>query len=505
MIYSIKALIYLGAVSSFMLFVTRPMLAGVVSKEKLGQWAIIWLTMTAVAFLIPNYWLMVFCLAVIVSFASRVEPNNAALFLLAAAAVPMVGKDIPGLLGINRLLAPTPQFIFAAILLLPLYLMNKQKEKLKYADIAVYAFFALTTFLTLRDSSVTNMLRTAVQFFVAVFLPYYAMSRMRGTVEDFRHLVMAFVFPMLALAGEGLFELVRDWHLYGHLPAFWGIPDVQGQKLYRDGLLRSYGLAFGPIVFGYMFMVAAGLLLSVHSSRFRGNSRYILLGILGAGLVSTVSRGPMVGLAAILLVYLLFSDSKFKNFGRLALIGLFLFVPLMFTSVGQGLLSYVPFIGDVDAGNTSYRVRLFENSMTVILRNPLFGSVNYLETPEMLEMVQGQGIIDLVNSYIQIALEYGFVGVLLFVSIFLSVLRGLRRSIRALPLEDVELRQMGVGLMATLCGVLVTIATVSSLGFIPLLYWSLAGLGGAYIRMVERRLEEAAPENDEWVPAYASG
>jgi len=501
----LKNLIVVGFLSTVMFFATRPMLTGVVTAARLQSWAIIWLAVASIVFLVPNFWLMLIALAATVIVSRRAEPNSAVLFCLIITAAPMIGRDIPGFFGINRFLAPSPHMLFAVLLLLPVYMMKRSGTRLKYADIAVYFYFALTTLLTLRDSSVTNMLRTGTLFFFSVLLPYYAMSRVPKSVDDFQHIILAFVFPLFGLAALGMVELLLNWHLYSAVPRFWGIDGRMGQKLYRDGLLRSYGPAFGPIVFGYIFMVGASLLLSIRATHFRGYHRYILLGILGAGLVSTVSRGPMAGLAVAFLVYLMFSEAKFRTFGRLALIGLFFFIPLTFTSVGQGLISYLPFVGEVDAGNTTYRVRLFENSMTVIARNPLLGSVNYLETPEMLELIQGQGIIDLVTSYIQVALEYGFVGLFLFVSVFLSVLRGLRRCIKALPAEEVELKQLGIGLFATLCGILVTIATVSSLSFIPLLYWSLAGLGGGYIRMVEKRLQEIAPAKEEWVPAYASG
>jgi hypothetical protein len=48
-------------------------------------------------------------------------------------------------------------------------------------------------------------------------------------------------------------------------------------------------------------------------------------------------------------------------------------------------------------------------------------------------------------------------------------------------------------LLATLIGILVIIFTVSSITFIPVVYWSIAGLGVAYIQMV-RRLH-AAPRS----------
>lgn len=52
-------------------------------------------------------------------------------------------------------------------------------------------------------------------------------------------------------------------------------------------------------------------------------------------------------------------------------------------------------------------------------------------------------------------------------------------------------------LLATLIGILVIIFTVSSITFIPVVYWSVAGLGVAYIQMVRRLHNSQAMELTE--------
>lgn len=69
----------------------------------------------------------------------------------------------------------------------------------------------------------------------------------------------------------------------------------------------------------------------------------------------------------------------------------------------------------------------------MIQRNPLFGSFDFRNTPEMQSMIQGEGIIDIVNTYINLALRVGLVGLTLFVGFFVSILFGLRKALRAFP------------------------------------------------------------------------
>jgi O-antigen ligase len=107
----------------------------------------------------------------------------------------------------------------------------------------------------------------------------------------------------------------------------------------------------------------------------------------------------------------------------------------------------------------------------------------------MQEMIQGQGIIDIVNTYLQISLNYGLVGLGLFAGFFLAVLSGLHQCKKIISDKTSELYLLGRSLIATLTAVLVIIFTVSSIVTIPVIYWSLAGLGVAYISIVKRTQE----------------
>ncbi len=77
----------------------------------------------------------------------------------------------------------------------------------------------------------------------------------------------------------------------------------------------------------------------------------------------------------------------------LGLIGLIV-LPLILLLPGTGkIVELLPYVGESSQqANISYRERLFENSLIVINRNPWFGSIDYLKTPEMEAMRQGQGM-----------------------------------------------------------------------------------------------------------------
>ena len=81
-----------------------------------------------------------------------------------------------------------------------------------------------------------------------------------------------------------------------------------------------------------------------------------------------------------------------------------------------------------------------------------------------------------------------FTGLSLYVSFFALTMLGIYRAMRSLQDRDGEEYLLGRALLATLVGILVTIFTVSSITIIPLVYWSVAGLGVAYAQMVRKNV-----------------
>jgi len=210
--------------------------------------------------------------------------------------------------------------------------------------------------------------------------------------------------------------------------------------------------------------------------------------LLLAGLVAPLSRGPWVGAVCIFTVFILTGKRALSRFAQFTISGVIALAVLSALPGGERIYNLIPFIGETGAGSITYRERLLENSWAVIQRHPIFGSVNYKDTPEMQSMMQGQGIIDIVNTYVWVALKTGLVGLALFSGFFLSICWGVFRSLQKLPENFQAEHLLGRSLLATLLGIMLIIFTVSSVSIIPLVYWSIAGLGVAYINMVKHKM-----------------
>ena len=99
-------------------------------------------------------------------------------------------------------------------------------------------------------------------------------------------------------------------------------------------------------------------------------------------------------------------------------------------------------------------------------------------------MIQGEGIIDLVNTYLVVALSRGLVGFVLFVGVFASALHATFKRWRLKGEDGGESKDFGRGLMAAMAVMLVTIGTSSPIFAIPTVYWLLTGFCVAYSGMM---------------------
>jgi O-antigen ligase len=206
--------------------------------------------------------------------------------------------------------------------------------------------------------------------------------------------------------------------------------------------------------------------------------------LLVVGLIAPVSRGPWVGAAAILLVFIATGPSPGRGFVKLGLLGIVAVPVLLVTPVGEKIIDLLPFVGTVEEVNVTYRQRLLEVSLQVMMQNPFFGTPDYIFSPEMQTMRQGEGIIDIVNTYLAVVLGSGLAGLLLFSGFFIAIGFGIFKGMRSLADRNDEEYLLGRTLFSTLLGILVIIFTVSSISVVPTVYWAVAGLGVAYTRML---------------------
>lgn len=501
MIEALKALFVVGTLSVAAFIYARMAFSGAVPGATINHWRNIFLAVTAVAFLVPNYWLMLAVMSGTIIVFGAAEKFRPALYLLLLFAVPAVSKIVPGFAGINNFLELYPFNLMAIIILFPLLLRPNETKGAGVGALADACFiaYALIVFaLAFRDTTFSDGVRRATAFLLTAIPQYLVFSRIRWTIDRARLATAALVIPLIALSAVAAAEAALRWHLYANAVQTW---DVSATLRYveRSGFLRAYGSIFGPIAFGLFLVVGLALAPALLASSPKKRLAALSIPAIGVGLLATFSRGPWVGGALALAAYVATTRRSMTNLARLSVVGVVATAILAVTPFGGTLIGLLPFIGNVEENTIDYRQRLLEVGWKVVQQNPLFGSEGYMQSPAMQSLVQGQGIIDIVNSYLRIALDSGLIGLSLYLgAVGFSLLAALRAIGPARRFSD-EISSYCQAYFAALLGISVVLATTANtIAQVQEVTWVLCGLCVGLARSVSltRRTLEAAPAVD---------
>ncbi len=460
-----------------------------------NSYLILWSVCNVVAFLSHNYWLFAIFSASFLIFYTKTHTaeSSLGLFFLLLFSLPALSKEVPGLGGIRYIIDLTWPRILVFSILIPLLIYHSdsyEKRAKSNTDRAVILFVSYVAILSFRNTTITEGFRHALYYFVDIYFPYYVTSKIVSNKDNIDIIFLAIFTAIFIMSGIAILETLKSWHLY---PLLIYSLDAQHSPIavykYRSGLLRAYS-AFGSIPLGIYITITIGITIYLFKSlqnKFKIALYYFLL---SAGLLFTLSRGPWSGFALLLLCYILLSKDKSRYLVRLAIMGLITILIAGSTSFGQRMIDLLPIVGSDKEGNISYREQLLTKSINVINKHLFFGTTDVLDDPDMQVLRQGEGIIDIVNTYLQIVLQYGTIGLFLYLSIYLSVLRNLwiaRKQSRFM--NDTDNYLLSTIFLSTLTSIMFMIGTVGILTDNTGITFHSAflGLAIAYTRIVNNR------------------
>lgn len=481
----IRALIVLLVIATVVFyFVKAPATAMAMSVDDFVRRRNAWICITLAGFLSQNYWIFVAITCFLIYNAAKKDTHKIAFFFFLLLALPQISVEIPGFAGIRYFFSIDYVRILTAIVLLPVCIKarkqaSEQKSKAYLPDMLLATYIILNLVLQAQYDIATNVLRSSVNWAIDVVVPYYAISRSIKDLKSLTDVFMSFVVATTFVSIVGVFEFLRHWVLYLPVGDALGV-DWTSNYLSRGNALRARATSGHPIVFGYVTCIALIFLVYI-KSQIANRSHSISIGLaLAGGAIASISRGPWVGLAIGMIMIVLTAPNTWRNLLRLSLAGFAVLGGLMSVGYAEKIISFLPFVGSVEEENITYRARLFDSAYQIILDNPFFGSNDYLL--KMEDMKQGEGIIDLVNTFLIVGLNSGLIGLGLFMTFFGWIIFSTYRVFKSFDSKS-NYFLSGQVIFAALIGIMVTISTVSPIFHVPVLYWSVAALGLAYIKM----------------------
>lgn len=474
---SIKELIFVMGLTVPIWMVGKAFFGNSVSAEVFRSRRNTWLIVTVLGFLSPNIFIYAAIAVPVIYRAGKRDTSPISLFILLFFAIPNAAVPLPSL-GIELL--PISPHRILAITLLPTFILNKENYQsiggLQRFDMMLFlllAFVALEIFLGLPYHTLTHTLRLVTVAALDTIILYLGFRLLGSHMNLMRDGMVSWVFSGVLLSIVAMLESYKGWLLYVGINSRWGSENIFSY-LMREGALRAQASAGHSLTLGIWLVVAWAFYLALQRGCQSKSMRFAVAALLLGGLWSCASRGAW--LAALLSsgVYLALNPNGLARAVKAIAISCFGFLVFLISPLGDKFVSYLPFVGTVDSYNVDYRVKLFTVCMDLIKINPIFG--NQLAINQMQELRQGQGIIDLVNGYLQIAVFNGLIALGLFVGLLVL---GVVRAVTAwnvIRREDVELAYLGSSLVAAMLGTLLFIATA---GIDPMTYM-LAGMLTSY-------------------------
>ncbi len=503
MIYALKLLFAVLLVSGAAMAVYRGAFAGLISQQQYRRaWMLVIACMVA-AYLCKFPALFFLVLGGLGLYASTLMGGTslAALcaYLLLSIVCPPISLDIGGVGGINSILKLDGFRLLALVVLtMPaLRLLAAKKSpthgSLLAMDVAILLYPVLRILMALPYSTTTTTARSVVETFLDVWLPYYVATRAIRSAADLRIVVVHVAIGLLFGASLGVVEELIRHNLFTGLEGVYGITWQLSYVLMRGNFLRVQAMTQQPILLAIAMVFGLGIWVWLRGLEWRKLRAFLPFLAFFATLVFTWSRGPW--LSAILLFGMFALLRRFSGASvRIVLIlGVVAAVGLKAAGadavVADGLTAL--FGGsEGDVSTIEYRRELLDTSLALIQQSPWLGVPNY--AAHMQSLKQGQGIIDVVNTYLAVMLNAGVVGLACFMMPFLIVIHRLLGAVKrdergALTHGS----RFAISMVAINVACLFAIFTASVFGLLPLLLLLIVALPAAWLAMPKEEREAA--------------
>jgi O-antigen ligase len=497
---SVKELIVVLVIALVVFRLARPLILKFSTEQDFARRRNVWCALTAAAFLSPNFWIFTLIAMPLLLFAGRRDSNPAALYLLLLHVIPPYSFRVP-MVGISFLFDADNYLLLSFFLMTPAALRlirdkgTNRIRGLQAMDYFLFAYGILTGFLFLHpelaagvimSATFTDCLRRLFLFFFVTVVPYFVISRSISDRRAMLDLLATYCLTCGVLAATALFETAKHWLLYGEMADLFSTVNNFSVYLVRGTSLRAMVSTGHPLVLGYLLAIGLGFWLYLQTHVKSKTSRLGVTGLIWLGLLAAYSRGPWLGAVCIYFVFSALKPGAVSKLFKAAGVAGFLVILIGISPLRDKVVNVLPFLGGtIDSENLAYRQRLFDRAWDIIQESPFLGDQNALL--RMQDLRQGQGIIDVVNSYLGILLDNGFVGLFLILSfIGIATLKAWAAS-RETRNTDPDLSMMGASLVACIVATLVMMLDGGFGGGSGRMFYVLAALAAAYVHLSHAR------------------
>lgn len=507
---SLKALIFVLPFVGVVFYLARPAFRPIIDPKTVGTWALFFCTGTIAIFLVQNFWL---CLLVLMAIAwAAIVPGRtpaAIIFIFILFMLPADEMAIPGFAGMRQVIPMSAARASVLLFLIPALLNRKDEPRTPRAlrrhnrvDTAFILFLLIGALLAFRDTTYTNGFRGVFQNTVLVAPVFFVFSRLLKTEEQLRQTMAAYAICLTAMGAVAFVEFLTQWHQYEHVRINWDL-SLRNRYVTRAGSIRAFASIGEAISFGnYLAIALMWLYALLTVGAHKWLTRLAIVGVITA-LMCTLSRTPWLISIVGTIAFIMTGPNALPRLAKLGVMGVLGFLVLLITPFGDTIIGLIPGLSSSDAASDTfnYRQDLFGVGLGVLLDNWMFGVSSPEEHPGMQSLRQGQGIVDIVNSYLYIGLRYGVPALMLFLFVQGASLLAVFRAIREARVVSPQLSALNRGLFAGQIAYLICLMSMSwQVGHISTISFILAAMSISASRVTARVVAEAKERKTAGIP-----
>ncbi|SNS83596.1 O-Antigen ligase [Sphingomonas laterariae] len=414
MLQMIKHALFAGTLSAVGALIFYLLISAATRRDIGYRPAIAAVVMPVIAFLSPHIAIVQLMMFLLVPLCARTRRDILPIFIIGLLLLPGLGK--PLVVGSLYLFAlNTPLLLSLGALLTMAIKPGRTTPGKWWTHIPFVIVCILVWLVAARDQTATNMLRQVLMVAMSMVPPYLVVAWLIRSAEDARRMLLAMVMAGTICSVILAFEAVRFWPIYVELVMRFDVGGALVSHLsVRGGMLRAAGPMMQSTMMAFVlcFCFLAGYLMR---RSFPSLPHWLaMMAVLAVGLIAPQSRNAWLGVATGLLMLEIYR-------GRAARMGALVAIGAVVAGLLAVAVSSSPRLAEAvgvsgEASNTGdYRERLLRRGMEEFRKAPLFGAAPEIVNRRLEDMVQGEGIVDYVNSYLYFALFTGGLGLAVFV------------------------------------------------------------------------------------------
>jgi len=278
--------------------------------------------------------------------------------------------------------------------------------------IFIIFIFISVLFSNLRYSSIAFFIIASLQFI------YYSMVMYYISIKGVNNLFNALNCIAMIASAYGIYQFISgNLNINKHWTGYSGSLSSLGRvysTLYNPNVFAAY------IVITICFIICWILVMGI------SHSKILSLALCSLSLIFTYSRGAFVSLiAALLIIYLFKRDYKIILYGVIMVI--------LFIIFNNGMAYERIDIANINNDSSSlYRLEIWRTSFRIFMENPIFGNgagTLWYSISDVSTRLWGV-IYHAHNLLLHIAAETGVLGLISFLSIFISIMTASFKAVR---------------------------------------------------------------------------